>query len=98
MQALSAEALPGCEADLLDALGFPDLARTIEGRVNLLGAEWRSGTARGIGLALGVVRNIVLRMLLVSRLALLLASVGMGSQCQASRLALARSDAGLVGS
>jgi hypothetical protein len=47
MQALSAEVLPGCEADLLDALGFPNLARTIEARADLLGAEWRSGTARG---------------------------------------------------
>lgn len=47
MRALSAKALPGCEADLLDALGFPDLARTIEARADLLGAEWRSGTARG---------------------------------------------------
>jgi hypothetical protein len=47
MRALSAKALPGCEADLLDALGFPDLARTIEARADLLGAEWRNGSARG---------------------------------------------------
>jgi hypothetical protein len=47
MRALSAEALPGCEADLLDALGFPNLARTVKARADLLGAEWRNGTARG---------------------------------------------------
>jgi hypothetical protein len=44
---VNAEALPGCEADLLDALGFPNLARTIKARADLLGAEWRNGTARG---------------------------------------------------
>jgi hypothetical protein len=47
MRALAADALPGCEAELLDALGFPNLASTIEARADLLGAEWRNGTARG---------------------------------------------------
>ena len=47
MRALSAEALPGGEAELLDALGFPNLARTIQARTDLLGAEWRNGSARG---------------------------------------------------
>jgi hypothetical protein len=47
MRALSADALPGCEADLLDSVGFPNLARTIEARADLLGAEGRNGTARG---------------------------------------------------
>ena len=51
MRALSAEALPRCEAELLDALGFPDLARTIEARADLLGDEWRSGAARGADVA-----------------------------------------------
>jgi hypothetical protein len=51
MRALSAEALPGWEAEVLDALGFPDLARTIEARTDLLGAEWRDGTARGAQVA-----------------------------------------------
>lgn len=47
MHALSAETLPGCEADLLDAAGFPNLARTIQARADLLGTEWRNNTARG---------------------------------------------------
>lgn len=51
MRALTAEALPGCEADLLDTLGFPNLARTIQARADVLGAEWRSGTARGASVA-----------------------------------------------
>lgn len=51
MRALSAKTLPGCEADLLDVLGFPNLARTIKARADLLGAEWRSGTAPGAAVA-----------------------------------------------
>jgi hypothetical protein len=51
MRALSAEALPGWEADLLDAWGFPDLARTIGARADLLGDEWRNGTASGVTVA-----------------------------------------------
>jgi hypothetical protein len=51
MRALSAEALPGWKADLLDAWGFPDLARTIRARADLLGEEWRNGTASGVTVA-----------------------------------------------
>jgi hypothetical protein len=51
MRALSAEALPGWEADVLDAWGFPDLARTIGARADLLGDEWRNGTASGVPVA-----------------------------------------------
>lgn len=51
MRALSAEALPGWEANLLDAWGFPDLARTIGARADLLGDEWRNDTASGVTVA-----------------------------------------------
>lgn len=51
MRALSPETLPGYETALLEALGFPNLARTIKERANLLGVEWRNGSARGAAVA-----------------------------------------------
>lgn len=63
MRALSAEALPGWEADLLEAWGFRDLARTIGARADLLGDEWRNGTASGIPVAHEFRRDPVTRAL-----------------------------------
>ena len=51
MRGLDSAGLPNDEAAILEHLGFPALAGALRGQVDLMGFEWRNGTANGIGVA-----------------------------------------------
>jgi hypothetical protein len=51
MSAVDPELLPPGEAAVLDYLGFPRLARYVREETDLVGTEWRAGTARGVWIA-----------------------------------------------
>jgi hypothetical protein len=48
LTAVDPDLLPAAEAAILDELGFPRLARFVREEADLVGSEWRAGTARGL--------------------------------------------------